>query len=59
MTDEEIVASLHKMVDRFAEHLKNPIMEGTMPLIRISLKADESGDHLRLTVGADFVEDDG
>lgn len=57
MTNEEIVSSLHKMVDQFAEHLANPIMQGTMPLIRVSFKADDSGDRLRLTVGADFAED--
>lgn len=58
MTDEEIVSSLHKMVDKFAEHLANPIMPGIMPLIRVSFKADDSGDRIRLTVGADFADDD-
>jgi hypothetical protein len=58
MTNEEIVSSIHKMVDSFAEHLANPILQGTMPLLRISFKVDDNGDRLRLIVGADFVEDD-
>ena len=58
MTNEEIVSSLHKMVDQVAEHLANPLMHGTLPLIRVSFRANGSGDRIRLTVGADFAEDD-
>ena len=58
MQNSEIISNLHKMVDRFGEMLDNPICEGVMPLIRITLKSDDDRNHLRLTVGADFVEDD-
>ena len=58
MTDEEIVANLHKMVARFGEMLNNPVLQGTLPLIRISMKPDEDGRRMRLTVGADFADDD-
>ena len=53
-----MIKCLHEMVDRFGEYLKNPLMQDAMPLIRISFKADEGGNRLRLTVGADFVEDE-
>lgn len=59
MTNKEIVTSLHKMVDQFAAHLDNPVLEGMMPTIRISFRANDDGDRIRLTVGVDFDDEDG
>jgi len=58
MTDEQIAQSLHKMVDRFGEMLANPILAGTLPMVKITLHPDEDGDRLQLTVGAEFVGDE-
>lgn len=58
MTNEEIVKSLHKMVDAFGKMLDNPMLEGTLPILRITCKPDQDGDRLTLIVGAEFTSGD-
>lgn len=58
MTDEEIISSLRRMVDRLAELLERPMIEGTLPTLQITLQPKDGSERLRLTVGAQFVEDE-
>lgn len=58
MTNAEIIATLHRMVDRLDPLLNNPPLGLIcLPTLRLTFKPDDDdGEVLQLTVGAEYLD---
>lgn len=59
LSNQDIIERLHQMVTQISEVLDEPMLEGTMPMLRATypsrISTDHGDDNLRLTVGVEFV----
>lgn len=58
MDRAELVKELHRMVDTFAEFPQCWLDDGIYPLISVSFRDKETGDHYKLVVGVNPDRDE-